>query len=197
MRIFPAVSEQIRRSAERFRTLGRALLTHCVSAVNSRSVSCVSAVFGPILELTQEIGPFWQPLPAGTAHSSPGTFCSTLMQAQTCVCLYTQAKKGKKARRIHTQSWFIFFFLRLSPLFFQFLHIGVIFISEWTKDGPVAGCFAVLQIPDRGETIVFQLHQSAGDLQQSSDLILAFSPLPWFIFWYHVQSNLIGGFVTN
>lgn len=109
-RIFPAVSEQIRRSAERFRTLGRALLTHCVSAVNSRSVSCISAVFGPILELTQEIGPFWQPLPAGTAHSSPGTFCSTLMQAQTCVCLYTQAKKGKKARRIHTQSWFFFFF---------------------------------------------------------------------------------------
>lgn len=57
-RIFPAVSELIQRSTERFRTLGRAPLTHCVSAVNSRSVSCISAVFGPILELTQEIGPF-------------------------------------------------------------------------------------------------------------------------------------------
>ena len=35
--------------------------THCESAVNSQSVSCISAVFGPILELTQETGPFWQP----------------------------------------------------------------------------------------------------------------------------------------
>lgn len=57
-RIFPAVYELIQRCTERFRTLGRAPLTHCVSAVNSRSVSCISAVFGPILELTQEIGPF-------------------------------------------------------------------------------------------------------------------------------------------
>lgn len=111
-RIFPAVSEQIRRSTERFCTLGKAPLTHCVSAVNSRSVSCVSAAFGPILELTQEIGPFWQPLPAGTAHSSPGTFCSTHKQAQTCVCLYTQAKKQGE----HTQSCF-FFTLSLLPVF--------------------------------------------------------------------------------
>lgn len=57
-RVVPEDSEQIRRSTERFRTLGTAPRTHCVSAVNSRSVSCFSAVFGPILELTQEIGPF-------------------------------------------------------------------------------------------------------------------------------------------
>lgn len=60
---FFAVCEQIQYNAECvwLHTLGSILRTHCVSAVNSRSVSCISAVFGPILELTQETGPFWQP----------------------------------------------------------------------------------------------------------------------------------------
>lgn len=55
---FPAV---IVYNTERVYTLGSILRTHCVSAVNSQSVSCFTAVFGPILELTQETGPFWQP----------------------------------------------------------------------------------------------------------------------------------------
>lgn len=108
-RFFPAVAEQIRCSTGRFHTLGRVPLTHCFSAVNSRSVLWVSAVFGPILELTQEIGPFWQPLPAGTAHSSPGTFCFRHMPARTCV--YTLAKKIRKKSDKQTQSGFFFFFL--------------------------------------------------------------------------------------
>lgn len=174
-RIFPAVSELIQRSTERFRTLGRAPLTHCVSAVNSRSVSCISAVFGPILELTQEIGPFWQPLPAGTAHSSPGTFCSTHMQVQICMCFYTQGKKGGKTRRYtHTQSWFFLDF----PLF---LLTGEIFFPLLNElEGLFAGCFAALQIPDRRETMDFQLQRSAGDLQQSSDFNSGLFPPPLY-----------------
>lgn len=60
---FFSVCEQIQYNTECvwFHTLGSILRTHCVSAVNSQSVSCISAVFGPILELTQETGPFWQP----------------------------------------------------------------------------------------------------------------------------------------
>ena len=58
--IFFSVCEQIQYDTECvwFHTFGSILRTHCVSAVNSQSVSCISAVFGPILELTQETGPF-------------------------------------------------------------------------------------------------------------------------------------------
>ena len=58
--ILSAVYKQIQYDTECawFHTLGIILRTHCVRAVNSQSVSCISAVFGPILELTQETGPF-------------------------------------------------------------------------------------------------------------------------------------------
>lgn len=167
LRVNASLRSQSRYGTGRFHTLGRVLLTHCVSAVNSRSVSCVSAVFGPILELTQEIGPFWQPLPAGTAHSSPGTFCFKHMQAQTWV--YTLAKKSGK--HLHKAVFLDFLlFSSVFPLTWE------IFSSKWTKEELFPGCFAVVQIPDRTETTVFQLYQSAGDLQQSLDLILDLFP---------------------
>lgn len=73
-----------------FHIFGSILCTHCVGAVNSQSVPRISAVFGPILELTQETGPFWQPpcqLVLYTAAPEPSVACThirKLVQMYTC-----------------------------------------------------------------------------------------------------------------
>lgn len=100
------------------------------------------------------------------------------MQVQICTCFDTQGKKGekrgKKNEAIHTHTQLIFLDFPL------FLLTGEIFFFSLLNEleGLFACCFAALQIPDRGETMDFQLQRSAGDLQQSSDFISGLFPPP-------------------
>lgn len=78
-----------------FHILGSILCTHCVGAVNSQCVPRISAVFGPILELTQETGPFWQPpcqLVLYTAAPEPSVACTHIHKhVQMYTCAHTPA----------------------------------------------------------------------------------------------------------
>lgn len=96
--IFSAVYEQIQYNTECawFQTFGSILRTHCVSAVNSQSVLCISAVFGPILELTQETGPFWQPPRQPVLHTAePSVACTYIhMHIHVCTCTHILRHAG-------------------------------------------------------------------------------------------------------